>query len=131
MQKAVDNLNVTACAHDLGFLFDSCVKLTAVDLTGWNTSNVTHYSHMFFACHNLTLDCSNWNVRQDSWHEDFNSYAPGVILPKPWSAAEAGTASDGDGMAGVAEFAGDSDVGAGDESVSVSSSPIEIDNPLA
>uniref|UniRef100_UPI003AB0B7FF BspA family leucine-rich repeat surface protein n=1 Tax=Ellagibacter isourolithinifaciens TaxID=2137581 RepID=UPI003AB0B7FF len=131
MQKAVDNLNVTACAHDLGFLFGGCEKLTAVDLTGWNISNVANYSHMFSACHNLTLDCSNWNIRQDSLHDDFNLYAPGVILPKPWQATEAGTASDGDGMAGVAEFAGGSDVGAGDESVSVSSSPIETDNPLA
>lgn len=87
MQKVVDNLSVTACANDLGFLFDGCEKLTFINLIGWNISNVTNYVHMFFSCCNLTLDCSNWNVLQDAWHGDFNSYAPGVILPKAWQPA--------------------------------------------
>lgn len=84
MQKVVDNLSVTACARDLGYLFYGCRKLTTLDLTGWNVSNVTRCQYMFDACRNLTLDCSNWNVRQDSWHPDFNKNAPGVILPKAW-----------------------------------------------
>lgn len=84
IQKVVNNLSVTECANDLGYLFNGCEKLTTIDLSSWNISNVTNYVYMFFACHNLALDCSNWNVRQDSWHEYFNSYAPGVILPKAW-----------------------------------------------
>lgn len=84
MQKVVDNLSVTECANNLRYLFNGCEKLTTIDLSSWNISNVTDYMYMFFACHNLTLDCSNWNVRQDAWHESFNSYAPGVILPKKW-----------------------------------------------
>lgn len=84
MQKVVDNLSVTECANDLGYLFNGCEKLTTIDLSSWNISNVTKYMYMFFACYNLTLDCSNWNVRQDSEHENFNSYAPSVILPKAW-----------------------------------------------
>lgn len=84
MQKVVDNLSVTECANDLGYLFNGCEKLTTIDLSSWNISNVTNYTYMFFACHNLTLDCSHWNVQQDAWHGSFNSYAPGVILPKKW-----------------------------------------------
>lgn len=85
MQKVVDNLSVTECANDLGYLFNGCEKLTTIDLSSWNISNVTNYIYMFFACHNLTLDCSNWNVRQDSEHGYFNSYAPSVIPPtKKW-----------------------------------------------
>ena len=84
MQKVVDNLSVTECANDLGYLFNGCEKLTTIDLSSWNISNVTNYIYMFFACHNLTLDCSNWNVRQDSEHGNFNSYALSVIPPKKW-----------------------------------------------
>ena len=84
MQKVVDNLSVTECANDFRYLFNGCEKLTTINLSSWNISNVTDYMFMFFACHNLTLDCSHWNVQQDAWHGSFNSYAPGVILPKVW-----------------------------------------------
>lgn len=84
MQKVVDNLSVTECANDLGFLFNGCEKLTTIDLSSWNISNVTNYAYMFFVCHNLTLDCSNWDVQTSANHTKFNYEAPSVMLPKKW-----------------------------------------------
>ena len=38
-------------------------KVTSLDLTGWNVSNVTTIEHLFRGCSKLeTLDVSNWNV---------------------------------------------------------------------
>ena len=84
MQKVVDNLSVTACANDFGYLFYYCVKLTTLNLTSWNISNVTNYENMFNGCTNLVFDCSNWDVQTSADHTKFNYGAPGVILPKKW-----------------------------------------------
>ena len=44
-------------------MFMSCWKLTTVDTTDWNTSNVTRMGRMFMNCEKLTsLDVSNWDV---------------------------------------------------------------------
>lgn len=58
MQAAVDQLEITEKATDFGLMFEGCDK--------------------------LNLDCSNWNVRPDAFHNGFNNEAPGVILPKAW-----------------------------------------------
>lgn len=45
-------------------MFSSCSSLTYVDLTGWDTSNVSSYQYMFSGCSSLTsLDLSMFTVR--------------------------------------------------------------------
>ena len=45
-------------------VFNGCEKLTALDLSGWNTSKVTQMSHVFGGCKALTsLNVSGWDVR--------------------------------------------------------------------
>ena len=43
-------------------MFDGCSGLTSLDLSGWNTSNVTNMDSMFSGCSKLTTirmkDCS-------------------------------------------------------------------------
>lgn len=58
MQAAIDQLKITEKATDFGLMFEGCDK--------------------------LNLDCSDWNVRPDAFHNGFNNEAPGVILPKAW-----------------------------------------------
>ena len=48
------------------------------------TENATDFNLMFEGCYNLNLDCSNWNVCADAYHDRFNNVAPGVILPRAW-----------------------------------------------
>jgi len=46
-----------------GLMFDGCKNLTSVDLTNFDTSNVTIMDNMFLKCENLTeLDLSNFNT---------------------------------------------------------------------
>ena len=45
------------------FMFSGCYGLTSLDLTGWNTSNVTDMSSMFSNCRSLTsLDLTEWDT---------------------------------------------------------------------
>ena len=54
-----DTSNVT----NMGSMFRSCSGLTNLDLSGFDTSNVTDMSYMFFGCLNLTtLDLSSFNT---------------------------------------------------------------------
>jgi surface protein len=44
-------------------MFEECLALTSLDLTSFNTSNVTNMKYMFFWCKRLTsLDISNFNT---------------------------------------------------------------------
>ena len=44
-------------------VFNGCEKLTVLDLSGWNTSNVEDMRHVFAGCKALTsLNVSGWNV---------------------------------------------------------------------
>jgi surface protein len=44
-------------------MFYDCNKLTSLDLSNFDTSNVTYMSTMFYGCKNLTsLNVSNWNT---------------------------------------------------------------------
>ena len=47
----------------MGWTFEGCQKLTALDVSNWKTNNVTDMSGMFFECYQLeTLDARNWNT---------------------------------------------------------------------
>ncbi|RHL25417.1 BspA family leucine-rich repeat surface protein [Collinsella sp. AF38-3AC] len=99
-------------ATDTGHLFYNCTKITDVDISNWNLSNVTsltsmfaccrslksvHFGNtnfanlkgcgwMFDGCYSLILDCSNWIIPSSASHDHFNSDAPGVVAPKIWAA---------------------------------------------
>ena len=49
--------------EDSSYMFYYCYKLTSLDVSNFNTSNVTNMSNMFYDCYNLTsLDISNFNT---------------------------------------------------------------------
>ena len=53
----------TSNVTDMHYMFCFCKKLTTLDVSGFNTSNVTDMSNMFRACSSLTsLDVSGWNT---------------------------------------------------------------------
>ena len=53
----------TSNVTDMSCMFDECQSLKQLDLSGWNTSNVTDMSYMFFGCWSLKkLDISNWDT---------------------------------------------------------------------
>ena len=59
--------NVTSCEQMMGHYFllfgQGCKKLTSIDTTGWDTSNVTNMNGMFSSCNALTtLDVSKFNT---------------------------------------------------------------------
>ena len=50
--------------EQMSAVFNGCEKLTALDLSGWNTSKVTQMSNVFGGCKALTsLNVSGWDVR--------------------------------------------------------------------
>ena len=54
-----DTSNVTK----MYMMFAGCSGLTSLDLSTWDTSNVTNMSYMFNGCRSLTsLDLSNWDT---------------------------------------------------------------------
>ena len=57
------NMNA-AQLEQMSAVFNGCEKLTALDLSGWNTSKVTQMSNVFGGCKALTsLNVSGWDVR--------------------------------------------------------------------
>lgn len=102
----------TSSLTDASYMFYGCSKLTSVgdlsgwntsnitnasgmfgnnsslttlgDLSGWNTSSLTNASSMFSYCSRLSVNCSNWDVSKVTNHSNFNTNAPGVILPSAW-----------------------------------------------
>ena len=53
----------TANVTDMGSMFDSCTKLTSLDVTNFNTAKVTSMSYMFSGCKSLTsLDVTHFNT---------------------------------------------------------------------
>jgi surface protein len=72
-----DTSNVT----DMQSMFYNCQSLTTLDLSSFDTSNVTDMFSMFQWCSKLTLDCSHWNVDKVTHHTNFNDNAPNVIPP--------------------------------------------------
>ncbi len=54
----------TSNVTDMSSMFYNCKSLTNIDLSSWNTSNVTDMSSMFYNCSSLTnINLSNWNTR--------------------------------------------------------------------
>ena len=54
-----DTSNVT----NMSSMFSNCRNLTTLDLSGWDTGNVENMSSMFSQCNNLTtLDVSGWDT---------------------------------------------------------------------
>ena len=84
MQRAVDSLDVTYHAKDFTLMFEGCRQLVSIDLSNWSFGGAGTMGGMFSGCAELQIDCSGWNVRSNSFHDDFNKNAPGVILPKVW-----------------------------------------------
>ena len=53
----------TSKVTDMNDMFDDCRSLTTLDVSKWDTSNVTDMNDMFRLCNNLTaLDVSKWNT---------------------------------------------------------------------
>lgn len=134
----VDKLNVSNIT-EMDSTFKYMYSLESIDLSGWDTSKVNNmhelfmndyklreikfgdrwttgkvhdFVEMFIACHELQLDCSNWdvswtnyNIKPDQSHGDvitrgnsrFNSEAPGVLLPAPWVPTAFAVYSEDDG----------------------------------
>ena len=58
----LSNFN-TSNVTDMSSMFQSCINLTSLDLSNFNTSNVTNMSSMFNSCVDLsTLNLSNFNT---------------------------------------------------------------------
>ena len=75
----------TSDLADASHMFYRCDSLTTIgDLSGWNTSSLTNASSMFSYCSRLSVNCSNWDVSKVTNHSNFNTNAPGVILPSAW-----------------------------------------------
>ena len=68
-------------------MFAGCTSLATLDISSWNTSNLADTSYMFSGCSRLSVNCSNWDVSKVTKHNDFNTNAPGVILPLAWQAS--------------------------------------------
>ena len=50
-------------ASDCSEMFSSCIKVASLDVSNWDTSNVTSMNMMFLSCEVLTsLDLSNWDT---------------------------------------------------------------------
>ena len=53
----------TSNVTDMSSMFWNCSKLTSLDVYNFNTSNVTSMQYLFSGCSNLTsLDVSKWDV---------------------------------------------------------------------
>ena len=72
-----DTSNVTGMNN----MFGGCSSLTTLDVSNFDTSNVTYMGGMFDSCSDLTLDCSHWNVDKVALYDRFNHNAPKVIPP--------------------------------------------------
>ena len=58
-----DTSNVT----NMSSMFDNCSQLTSIDVTGFDTSNVTNMYKMFYGCSQLTsLDVTNFSMSKIS-----------------------------------------------------------------
>ena len=67
------------------YMFVSCFNLISLgDLSGWDVSNLASAQWMFFNCSRLSVNCSSWDVSKVTNHSNFNTNAPGVILPLAW-----------------------------------------------
>ena len=55
----------TSQVTNMSYMLYNCTRLTTLDLSGWDTSRVTNMNSMFSYCYSLTtLDVSGWNTSQ-------------------------------------------------------------------
>ena len=59
--KGLRYLN-TSCVTNMSYMFDGCSSLTTLDLSDWDTSNVTNMVAMFSCSSLTTLDLSGWDT---------------------------------------------------------------------
>ena len=64
-------------------MFSACSSLTALDVSNFDTSNVTTMNYMFENCSKLTVDCSHFDISKVTSHDCFKNNAPGVTAPDP------------------------------------------------
>ena len=70
-----DTRNVT----NMSFMFNGCSRLTSIDLSGFDTSNVTNMDHMFYGCSGLTsIDLSKFDTRNVTNMSSMFSYCTGL-----------------------------------------------------
>lgn len=67
-------------------MFSECRALDSVEFGELDFSKMTNARYAFSNCRSLMLDCSNWDVSISVDRTEFNAGAPGVILPKVWTA---------------------------------------------
>ena len=69
-----DTSNIT----DMSEMFSGCSLLTSLDVSGFNTDNVTSMSQMFNSCSSLTsLDVSSFNTSKVNSYSSFQSMFSG------------------------------------------------------
>lgn len=69
-----------------GIMFSGCFNLDSINFGNMDFSKNTNVYKMFRNCRSLTLDCTNWSISANIWHDLFNYNAPGVIAPTVWTA---------------------------------------------
>ena len=74
-----DTSNIT----DMGNMFDGCSLLTSLDVSKFNTDNVTNMGQMFNGCSSLTsLDVSSFNTSKVNSYSSFQSMFTGCSYLK-------------------------------------------------
>jgi surface protein len=69
------NFKTTSVCTDIEYMFQNCSSLTALDLSSWNTQNVTYMNSMFSGASQLTTIgnvYTNWNVTKVSASQHTN-----------------------------------------------------------
>ena len=65
----------------MGFMFSGCDNLTSLDLSGFDTSQVTNMSDMFNGCYELTnLDMRNATFKATSYLSMFRYVVNGINI---------------------------------------------------
>ena len=59
-------------------MFWTCSKLTSLDFSGWDTSNVTDMSGMFSYCYSADMNLSSWNTSNVTDMGAMFYYNPGI-----------------------------------------------------
>ena len=50
------------------YMFAGCISLTSIDVSHFNTSNVTNMANMFVNCSELTsVNMNNLNIKNQKW----------------------------------------------------------------
>jgi len=63
----INNIHDTGKVDNMNYMFSGCSSLTSLDLTSFNTENVSDICHMFENCTNLaSLDMSHFNTQKVS-----------------------------------------------------------------